>query len=375
MNPIRHIDYENLSELNLPFRKAYESVFHELLEKGWFILGSETAAFEKEFAAYLGSPYMLGLASGLDALEIPLKILDFPEGSEVIVPSNTYIATVNAVLNAGFRPVFAEADIRSYTIDPERVEEKITPRTKAIIVVHLYGKPCEMDPILHLCRKHDLALIEDCAQSHGARYRGKATGTFGFGAFSFYPTKNLGALGDGGGISVADEAIYQKLRAWRNYGSHIKYKNEYIGDNSRLDEIQAAFLRIKLAALDDINAHKRKLANLYFELLDENKFILPERKPYLEEVYHIFPVRHKKRDALREYMLLHGIKTEVHYPIAPCDQDSVRNFFNKKGWKLDPADFELAREIHATILSLPVSTIHSEEDVRHIAAIMNAFQE
>lgn len=367
------IDYENLSKLNAPFRKEYEEVFSHLLEKGWFILGEQVSAFETEFSHFLGSNYFLGVASGLDALEMPLKILDFPPGSEVIVPSNTYIATINAIINTGHKPVFVEPDIRTYLIDPDKIEAKITNKTKAIMVVHLYGKPCEMDPIMALCTKYKLELIEDCAQSHGASYKGKQTGTFGFGAFSFYPTKNLGALGDAGGISIGTETAYKKLKAWRNYGSFIKYHNEYIGDNSRLDEIQAAFLRIKLRYLSEITNHKRKLAALYYELLDPNKVILPYRADHLEEVYHIFPIRHPNRDGLKKHLLAMGIQSEIHYPIAPCDQKSVQEVFNKNAWELKEEDFFLAREIHASELSLPISSIHTEDDIRYISESINAY--
>lgn len=373
MSPIRSIDYENLAGLNAPFKAAFEKEFSRLLEKGWFILGEQVTAFENEFAGFLGANHFLGLASGLDALEIPLKVMDFPADSEVIVPSNTYIATINAVLNAGFKPVFVEPDIHTYLIDPAKIEEKINEKTRAIMIVHLYGKPCEMDPILALCNKYQLTLIEDCAQSHGATYKGKQTGTFGIGAFSFYPTKNLGALGDAGGISIADQSLFEKIKAWRNYGSQVKYQNEYVGDNSRLDEIQAGFLRIKLAALNDITAHKRKLARIYHDTLDPKKVILPHQANYLDEVHHIFPIRHTRRNELKQYLLDKGIRTEVHYPIAPCDQRSIRDVFSKKGWKLDAQDFVLAREIHSTILSLPVSTIHSEEDIRHVAEVVNSF--
>lgn len=374
MNPIRSIDYENLSGLNAPFRKEYEAVFSAMLEKGWFVLGEQVSAFEEEFSHFLGGGKFLGLASGLDALEIPLQIMEYPAGSEVIVPSNTYIATVNAVLAAGLKPVFAEPDLATYTLDPVRIEEKITEKTKAIIVVHLYGKPCQMDPVMALCRKYNLQLIEDCAQSHGAAYRGQMTGTFGFGAFSFYPTKNLGALGDAGGILVNDDEAYEKIRAWRNYGSRVKYHNLFVGTNSRLDEVQAAFLRIKLRSLKAINQHKNHIAGLYLQGLDRNKFILPDKKEGTEEVFHIFPVRHQQRDRLREYLLQEGIKTEIHYPVAPIDQPSVQEVFRRNGWKLMDQDFELARQIHATELSLPVSTIHSEEDIRYVIDVMNRFE-
>jgi len=373
MSPISNIDYENLSGLNAPFKEAYEKEFSRLLDKGWFILGEQVKAFEEEFAAYIGAPAFLGVASGLDALEMPLKIMDFPTCSEIIVPSNTYIATINAIINTGHKPVFVEPDIYTYLIDATKIEEKITENTKAIMVVHLYGKPCEMNPIMELCAKYQLELIEDCAQSHGAKYKGKTTGTFGFGAFSFYPTKNLGALGDAGGISITDTKHYDKLKAWRNYGSFVKYQNEYVGDNSRLDEIQAGFLRIKLKALSDITSHKQKLANLYHELLDGEKVTLPHKADHLVEVYHIFPIRHPRRDGLKVYLLEKGIRTEIHYPIAPCDQKSVQDIFAKNGWELNDEDFVLAKEIHSSILSLPISTIHTEADVRYISECINAF--
>ncbi len=372
MSAIRTIEYENLKLLNAPFQQDYEEVFHRMLETGWFILGKETAAFEKAFASYLGVPYFLGVASGLDALELPLKIADFPAGSEVIVPSNTYIATINAVLNAGLKPVFVEPDPETLNINPQLIEAKITEKTKAIMIVHLYGKSCDMDAIMAIVNQYKLLLIEDCAQSHGARWNGRMTGSFGIGAFSFYPTKNLGALGDAGGIAIQDEETYHKLKAWRNYGSHVKYQNEFIGANSRLDEIQAAFLHIKLKHLDPINNHKRQLANIYNAELPET-VLKPVRQAEAFDVFHIYAIRHPKRDELRQYLLDNGVKTEIHYPIAPVDQQSIRHIYQKKGWALPEGDSLLAREIAATELSLPVSTIHNESDIRYICALIQNF--
>jgi dTDP-4-amino-4,6-dideoxygalactose transaminase len=374
MSPIRNIDYENLYQLNKPFREAYLERFAKVLDSGWFILGKEVEQFEQHYAAFNNMPFCIGVASGLDALELPLLAWDFPEGSEVIVPSNTYIATINAVINTGLKPVYVEADERSYNIDPAKIEAKITSKTKAIIVVHLYGRCCEMDPILALCEKYNLKLLEDCAQAHGATYKGRMAGTFGdASAFSFYPTKNLGALGDAGAICVKEESLVTTLKALRNYGSHIKYKNEFIGYNSRLDEVQAAFLDVKLKALNDINAHKNKLAKIYLEGLSD-QFILPPQHEDYYHVYHIFPIRHPRRDALKAYLLEHGIKTEIHYPIVPCDQKSIRDHYAKAGWNLDLNDFVLARQIHESILSLPISTVHSEEDVRYVVEVMNGFE-
>jgi len=372
MSAIRTIEYENLKLLNSPFQEAYEAAFHQLLETGWFILGKETETFEQAFAAYLGVPYFLGVASGLDALEMPLKIADFPSGSEVIVPSNTYIATINAVLNAGMKPVFVEPDPATLNIDPRRIEARISSDTKAIMIVHLYGKPCNMDAIMDIVHRHNLLLIEDCAQAHGARWNGRMTGTFGIGAFSFYPTKNLGALGDAGGIAIQDEATYLKLKAWRNYGSFIKYQNEYIGANSRLDELQSAFLHIKLKHLDQINDHKRRLAAVYDAALPDT-VLKPIRQTEAHDVFHIYAIRHPKRDALRQYLLEHGVKTEIHYPIAPVDQLAIRNIYHKMGWDLPETDSQLARNIAATALSLPVSTIHSETDILYICELIRNF--
>jgi len=372
MHPIRTIDYENLKGLNAPFRAAYETAFGNLLDSGWFILGKQTEAFEAAFAAYLGVPYFLGVASGLDALEMPLKMMDFPPDSEVIVPSNTYIATINAIINAGLKPVLVEPDMATYNIDPARIAEKINAKTVALMLVHLYGKACAMDKIMPLIQQHNLLLIEDCAQSHGAKFKGQVTGSFGIGAFSFYPTKNLGALGDAGGIAVQDEATYLKLKAWRNYGSRIKYQNDYIGANSRLDEIQSGFLQVKLSHLDEINAHKNRLADLYLELLPAS-VVKPIRLNGVGDVFHIFPIRHPSRDALRIYLAEHGVKTEIHYPIAPIDQQSVRDYYAKKGWELPESDSILARKIAATELSLPISTIHDETDVRYVCEIITAF--
>jgi dTDP-4-amino-4,6-dideoxygalactose transaminase len=306
------VEYENLKKLNAPFVEDYRKAFDAVLESGWFILGKGVAAFEEQFADYLGVKHFIGLASGLDALEIPLKCMDFEARSEVIVPSNTYIATINAIINAGHIPVFVEPDIHSYNIDVQRIGEKITSRTRAIMLVHLYGKPCEMNVVMQLCERYNLALIEDCAQSHGATFDGKMTGTFGIGAFSFYPTKNLGALGDAGGIATNDEALYKKMKAWRNYGSNVKYQNEYIGANSRLDEIHAVNLSIKLKGLDAINQRKNEIADMYLTHL-KSDFILPTVDKRVYNAYHIFPTRftegvsfgkrHKNRNSLSDCAL------------------------------------------------------------------------
>jgi dTDP-4-amino-4,6-dideoxygalactose transaminase len=359
------IEYENLFLLNKPFMERYKESFSDTLEKGWFILGNKVLRFEEEFAAYCGSNYCAGLASGLDALVLALKYFDFPKGSEVIVPSNTYIATILAIYHNGLVPILVEPDLDTYNIDPAKIEEEITANTKAILVVHLYGKSCDMDPILALAAHHGIQVIEDCAQSHGATYKGKMTGTFGhFGAFSFYPTKNLGSLGDAGALITSDLEAIEKIKAMRNYGCHEKYHNSYIGINSRLDEIQAGFLSIKLAFLDEINTHKIKLAAIYQENL-KPEFTRPVINADYKDVNHIYTVRHDKRDKLKAHLLNNNIKTEIHYPIPPHKQKALRGSI--KG------SFPISELIHQTTLSLPISFFHTEEEVEKVVAVMNRF--
>ncbi|MBC7749357.1 MAG: DegT/DnrJ/EryC1/StrS family aminotransferase, partial [Methylotenera sp.] len=286
------LEYENLKKVNEPFFEEYKKAFSELLDSGWFILGNNVKKFEEEFAAYCGSQYCVGLGSGLDSLILSLKALEIPEGSEVIIPSNTFIATILAVIHCNLKPILVEPNIKTYNIDPELIQKAISVKTKTIIAVHLYGKVCEMDEILKIADQHNLYVIEDCAQAHGARYKGQKAGTFGIiNAFSFYPTKNLGALGDGGAITTNDQALAEKVKLLRNYGSKIKYHNEISGYNSRLDEIQAVFLSIKLKHLDKINSHKRDLAQIYFENL-KSDFIKPQINPSYFDVYYVFNVRH-----------------------------------------------------------------------------------
>ncbi|HNW57102.1 MAG TPA: DegT/DnrJ/EryC1/StrS family aminotransferase, partial [Bacteroidales bacterium] len=285
--------------------------------------------------------------------------------SEVIVPSNTYIATILSIIRNGNKPVLVEPDIKTYNIDPKKIEDAITPNTRAVMVVHLYGKPCDMDPIMEICRRRNLFLIEDCAQAHGAEYKGKKVGSFGdMAAFSFYPTKNLGCLGDGGALVTNNDEFAKKVRMLRNYGSDKKYHFEYNGMNSRLDEMQAAFLRIKLKHLDKINSHKRELADLYLKHIN-NKFIVPDVHPDYHDVYHIFNIRHEDRDRLKEYLLNNGIKTDVHYPIPPHMQESMRAYRNLK--------LPLSEEIHRTTLSLPISFFHTKEDIEYIVDVLNKF--
>lgn len=360
------IPYENLALSNAPFFEELQSSFKKTLEKGWYILGDSVRIFEKEFAEYCGAKYFVGLASGLDALLLALKAYDFKPSSEVIVPSITYIATVLAILQAGLKPVLAEPDIRTYNVDPENIEKAVGPRTVAIMPVHLYGKLSDMEKTASVAATHGLKIIEDCAQAHGASYKGKKAGKFGaFGAFSFYPTKNLGALGDAGGVTTDDPELADKVRKLRNYGSSVKYYNELIGFNSRLDEVQAAFLSVKLKRLDEINAHKRTLARLYLENL-KNDFIKPVTDPDYTDVYHIFNIRHPQRDRLRAYLLENGIGTDIHYPVPPHQQKAMRGI-------LDDGEYPISEEIHRTTLSLPISFAHTEEDIHRVIEVMNRF--
>lgn len=361
------IYYENLKKVNKPFMDELIKASKDTIEKGWYVLGEQVENFEKEFANYIGTKYCVGVASGLDALTLSLLALDLPKGSEVIVPSNTYIATILSILHAGLRPVLVEPDIKTYNINPELIEKKITKDTSAILVVHLYGRVCDMDPILRIKERHNLKLVEDCAQAHGAKYKGKQAGTFGdSAAFSFYPTKNLGAIGDAGAVITNSELVKDKVNKLRNYGSSKRYVNELIGYNSRLDEIQASFLRIKLKYLDNMNKHKKKLAKIYFDGIDSEKYILPIRSVEYQDAFHIFNIRHLQRNKLREYLLKNGIKADIHYPMSPHKQIALKGVFE--------GDFPISDEIHNTTLSLPISFSHKVEEILYIVDTLNQFQ-
>jgi len=364
----KKILYENLNKLNDEFIIDFLYDVENFLKTGWYILGDSVKLFEENFAKYNNANYCIGVANGLDALELGLKVFDFPVESEIIVPSNTYIASILAIVNVGHIPILVEPNINTYNIDTDLIEAKITNKTKAILVVHLYGNIAQMDKISALAYKYNLEIIEDCAQSHGGEFNNIKTGNFGkIGAFSFYPTKNLGSIGDAGAIITNDIDIYNKLKALRNYGSHIKYNNKYIGRNSRLDEIQAIFLNIKLKKLDIINIHKRSLAEIYTNKLT-NKVIKPIEISNSKSVYHIYNIRTEYRDELKDYLNIFNIKTEIHYPIPPHKQEAFINFFSNE-------HFELSDIIHKTTLSLPISYTTSIEDVEYICYIINNFFE
>ena len=364
-----NVAYENLAKSNSIFMPEYKKAFSDFVEKGWYVLGEQVKSFEEEFASFIGTKYCIGVASGLDALIISLECLKLPKGSDVLVPSNTYIASILAIVKAGLHPVLVEPDEKTCNINPDLLESKLTPKTKAVLVVHLYGKSCEMDKICSFCKKYNLKLVEDCAQSHGAKFCQKMTGSFGdAGAFSFYPTKNLGALGDAGAICTNDKELADMARAWRNYGSEKHYHNKYTGLNSRLDEIQAAFLRIKLMHIDEITEKKRRLANLYLEALDKNKFQLPVVDEKYFDVYHIFQIQTNRRNELKDYLLDNGIKTEIHYPIAPINQEGYKEIFNEQKGKT-----EIAEKLANSVLSLPISFGTMEDEVKYVIDVMNKF--
>ncbi|MDQ1148969.1 dTDP-4-amino-4,6-dideoxygalactose transaminase [Sphingobacterium zeae] len=360
------IAYESLQQVNREFMEEYTNIFQSVLHGGWYILGKEVGEFEQSFANYCGVEHCIGVASGLDALVLSLRYFGFNPGDEVIVPANTYIASILAIMQVGLKPVLVEPDLNTYNIDPKKIESAITVRTRAILVVHLYGKMCDMDPILLLAEQYDLKVVEDCAQAHGAIYKGLKAGSFGdFGAFSFYPTKNLGALGDAGAITCKDQELNKSIRTLRNYGSSAKYVFDEVGYNSRLDELQAGFLSVKLKYLDDITTHKQKLAAIYRNEL-KTDFTLPTLQVGFEDVYHIFAIRHPERDRLKKYLLDNNIGTEIHYPIAPHQQKAMNGI-------LSGASYPISEEIHRTVLSLPISYGHTEEDINRVIEVMNKF--
>ena len=365
MSNIEPIFYENLQESNKEFFPEFKESFDSFLNSGWYVLGENVKAFERSFSVFNNSNFTVGVASGLDALHLAINALNLDRGSEIIVPSNTYIATILAIINNGHIPVMVEPDISSYNIDPDLIAANITNKTKAIIVVHLYGKSCEMDKICSIANEYSIPIIEDCAQAHGSSFKGTNVGNFGsFGAFSFYPTKNLGALGDAGALTTKLESNAQQIKTLRNYGSNTKYYNELKGFNSRLDEVQAMFLNIKLRKIGKITAHKRLLAEIYLEKISSN-FIKPIVHDDYFDVYHIFNIRHEKRDLLKQYLHDNGISTEIHYPLPPNKQKALEGYFTK--------NYPISEEIHKTTLSLPISYATKVEDVERVCAVLNKF--
>lgn len=359
------IEYESLEASNRSVVPELRAAFERVLARGWYVLGSEVSEFEREFAEVIGAAHCIGVGNGMDALTLSIRALDLPAASEILVASNTYIATILAILQAGHVPMLVEPDPRTYNIDPARLAASATHRTRAICVTHLYGKTCRMDAIMKFAVERGLEVIEDCAQSHLAKLNGKTTGTFGAaGCFSFYPTKNLGALGDGGAIVTDRADVAEKLRHLRNYGSRQKYVNTYIGTNSRLDELQAAFLRAKLKHLPEVTAHKQRLAAIYFAELPGD-VILPLREADTEDVFHIFAIRTERRDELKAFLLEKGIRSEIHYPIPPHRQKAMEGILS--------GDYPIADVVHAQELSLPISIGTTDEQVRQVCQVVSHF--
>lgn len=352
-------------ELDKDLRDAFERVYN----RSWYIEGEEDKAFEKAFAKYCDSKYCVGVGNGLDSLFLALKAMGIKEGDEVIVPSNTYIATALAVTYVGATPIFVEPDIRTFNIDPTKIEAAITDKTKAIMPVHLYGQACDMDPIMEVAKKYNLYVVEDCAQAHGAKYKGKVIGSFGDAAgFSFYPGKNLGALGDAGATVTNNEELAKKVRALSNYGSDYKYHHIYQGNNSRLDELQAAFLAAKLPHLNKVNLERRKIAQKYLNGINNPEIILPFVPEYAEPVWHIFGVRCDRRDELEKFLNDAGISTNKHYPIPMYLQGCYADLGFKKG------DYPIAEEISETELSIPMYYGMTDEEVQYVIDRMNEFK-
>lgn len=361
------VPFLDLKSINLTHEAELKAAFDRVLHSGWFITGNEAKSFEKEFAEYCEVEHAIGVSNGLDALHLILRAYEIGAGHEVIVPANTYIATWLAATYAGAVPVPVESHAGSGNIDPAQIEAAITERTRAIIVVHLYGQPADMDPIMEIAEKHGLKVIEDAAQAHGALYKGRKVGSLGHAAgFSFYPGKNLGALGDGGAVTTNDQQVAGTVRMLANYGSRTKYQNELPGFNCRLDELQAALLRVKLPHLDAGTQRRRQIAALYNEGLAGLDLGLPEVLPETDPVWHLYVVRHEKRNELQQALADKGIGTVIHYPVPPHLQPAYADLNYKKG------DFPISESIHDQVLSLPMGPTMSDDEVAQVIAAVRA---
>lgn len=361
------INFLNLHKINERFRNEIDERITQVLDSGWYILGEQVRVFEKNFANFCGVKHCIGCANGLDALNLIIKAYGFSTGDEIIVPANTYIASILAISQNGCKPVLVEPDINTYNINPDLIEEKITENTKAIMVVHLYGQAVEMEKIWQLAKKYNLKVIEDSAQAHGTIYKGKRAGNLGDASgFSFYPGKNLGCMGDGGCVTTNDDELAYRIRAIANYGSDYKYHHIFKGTNSRLDEIQAAVLDIKLKHLDEDNDRRREIAKFYRENIKNPNIILPQLKEEENHVWHIFAVRINDRDRLKKYLEGNGIETNIHYPTAPHKQECYKEWHH--------LSFPVSEKIHKEILSLPISPVLTNEEVTKIVKVINDYE-
>jgi len=361
------IPFLELKPAYLERKAEIDAAIGRVLDSGWYILGEELSAFEAEYARHCGANHCIGVGNGLEALVLALRAMDVAPGDEVIVPSNTYIATWLAVSHVGATPVPVEPDPRTYNIDPTRIEAAITARTRVILPVHLYGQPADMDPILAIARTRGLKVLEDAAQAHGARHRGSPIGSHGdVAAWSFYPAKNLGAFGDAGAVTTNDAALADRIRVLRNYGSRAKYHNEVIGYNSRLDELQAAILRAKLPWLADANARRAAIAARYLEAFAGCDLVLPHVPAWAEPVWHLFVIRHRNRDALAEQLKARGIGTMIHYPVPPHLQPAYAAL------ALGEGAFPISEAMHREVLSLPLRPDMTDTDVEAVVDAVRA---
>ena len=350
------------------YQKEFEDKTLEVLRSGWYILGKEVSFFEEEFAAYVGAKYCVGLASGLDALWIAFRLLHIGTGDEVIVQGNTYIASVMGITMNGATPVFVEPD-EHFGMDPMKIELLITEKTKAILVTHLYGMASRMDEIVAICKEHNLKLVEDCAQSHGACFNGQMTGTFGdVGCFSFYPSKNLGAFGDGGAVVVNDEALAKEFKVFRNYGSEKRYYNKVVGANSRLDELQAGLLRVRLTHMEELTLEKQRIASRYNAELNNPQIKLPVSAPGATCVWHQYVIRCEERDRLIEYLNEYEIGTIIHYPIPPHLAEAYKYLGHKPGF------LPITEHLAQTVLSIPMYNGMTEEEQTYVIEAINNFE-
>ncbi len=363
-----NIPFAAFTKMHNEVKKELLQDFHRVLENDWYIRGKEDEKFEQKFAEYLGRRYCIGCGNGLDAIMLGLKALGVGAGDEVIIPSNTFIATALAVSYVGATPVLVDPKIETYNLDPSLLAEAITAKTKAIIPVHLYGQPAEMKPIMEIAQAYDLYVIEDSAQAHGALYHKRKVGTFGnLAAFSFYPGKNLGALGDAGCVVTDDEDLARQVRALGNYGSGEKYNHIYQGNNSRLDELQAAFLSTKLKYLERWNSERRRIAERYLEEIKNPQIILPQIIDESQSVWHLFVIRCQEREQLEDWLTKKGIQTQKHYPIPIHLQEAYRNLHIQKG------RLPIAEEISRTVLSLPLYYGMTEDEITYVINSVNAF--
>lgn len=369
------IPFLDLKNINQQYREELIASCTRVIDSGWYIGGNELEQFEQNFANYCGVKFAIGVANGLDALILTLRawkeLGKLQDGDEVIVPSNTYIASILAITANNLTPVLVEPDINTYNLDPKKIEAAITPKTKVILPVHLYGQLAAMSEIMRLAKKHNLLVLEDSAQSHGAQLDNKKAGNWGDASgFSFYPGKNLGALGDAGAITTNDTELAQTLKALRNYGSHEKYKNLFVGVNSRLDEIQAAMLDVKLKHLDAEVKHRRTIAKMYLEGIKNSELILPlsdiDASQYDQHVWHLFVIRSKNREALQQYLSENGVQTLIHYPIPPHKQQAY------KEW--NDLNYPISEKIHDEVMSLPIGPTMSLEDVKKVIQLCNSFK-